>query len=192
MVSSVGYIFPIFSLIFINTPLAYIFYFLTWIVVVYSHAFLIIFSWEIANLAKRLKFKDVIPWFVPYTLLLFLIIWYGIFLGGIRYDAGTGWIPTFTWNFAIFSWISFGIFMILPQFIISVIILRKFKGDFIRKRLIKYVFSVFLEFSIIMLVILYNTWTENAIYRILYFVFTVPSSFIAAYFVYKAVVHGLE
>ena len=123
---------------------------------------------------------------------IILIIWAGVFAEGIKYDIGTGWIPTFSWSFAIFSWITFIIFMIIPHMVISVILFRKFKGIFIRKRIKRYVFSVFLKFFIVMLVILYNTWTDNTIYRTVYLIIVVPSSFIAAYFVYKAFVQGLE
>ena len=191
--NAIAFIFPFPSIIFINTPLAYCFMFLTWFFIIFSQGFLVIFSWELKSLSKPLRFKKIIPWIGLNLIFTSYVIWAGVLFQGIKYDASTFWIPTFSWEFAITSWIVLSLYLVLPQSIFAFKLLKSFQGEIIKKRILKYLISVILEYFLTFMLILYNTWTDNQIFRLIYlFIISFPLGILAAYLIYKSLIKELD
>jgi len=181
------------SLFFVTSSasLAYLFYFLAWFFFILSQGFLVIFSWQLNSLSKRATFKQVIPWIILNLVFSSYVIWAGFVFGGIKYDASNGWIPAFSPDFAIVSLIMVSVYLVLPHSILSFYLLKTFQGQ-VKKRITRYILSVFLEFVIVYILIIYNTWVNNQVIGVLTFIINIPASTLAAYFIYKSLVSQLE
>lgn len=184
IINSIIYILPIFSIIFINTSLAYAFYIVPFFLFMFNQGFIVIFSWLLTKLGERLAKKLYISLIIGYGLLTSYVFWFGILYQGISYDSTTGWIPVFSWQFAILSWTISTIFFTFPATIISIKVIKIFEGTTMTKRTRQFLFGIFLEFIIIYLLILYNTWIDNEIYRIANPIIILPLSLFSAYFIY--------
>jgi hypothetical protein len=190
---SVAFLLRFPSLIFVLTSasLAYVFYFLAWFFFILSQGFLVIFSWQLHNLSKRVTLKQVIPLIILNLILSTYVICAGLIFGGIKYDASTGWIPSFSVEFAITSLIMVSLYLVLPHTFLSFRLIKTFQGE-VKKRIIRYILSVYLEFLIVYLLIIYNTWVDNPVIEVLNFIINVPASMLAAYFIYKSLIEQLE
>ena len=179
------------SIFLANTPFAYLCYVIAFYSFIFAHSFIIIFGWLIVNLDKKLSYKYYLGILI-YGIISTYIFWIGIFFEGIRYDSGTGWIPVFSWLFLFVSWSYVIIFLIVPEIILAVKLLNIFEGVPLKRRIKLFILSVFLEFAVVLLIILYNTWINNAVFRAINLFVVPPLSMLAAYFIYKSFGKGLE
>ena len=192
ILNSLSYIFSFLSAIFVNTSVAYPLYLITWFLIIFSQGFIVIFTWELTNIIKPAKFKKIFPMIISYAIISLCLIIQAQYFRGIRYDEQTGWIPLFHWSFTIVNWIVFIIFLVTPQSLMINKLFQTFEGEIIKKRIFRYLCSVYLEFLIILLLTLYHTFVDNQIFRTIYFIITFPSALIAAYFIYKSFGKELE
>jgi hypothetical protein len=158
---------------------------------IFAHSFIIIFSWLIVNLDKKLSSKYYLGILI-YGIISTYVFWIGIFLEGIRYDSSTGWIPVFSWLFLFISWSYITIFLIVPEIFLAVKLINIFEGVPLKRRIKLFILSVFLEFAIVLLIILYNTWINNAVFKVINLFVVPPLSMLSAYFIYKSFGKGLE
>ena len=168
-----------------NTPYAYILYVISIYFFVFSYSFLIIFSWLLLRLDEKSIHARFYVRISFYAILSLYVIIVGIPFNGITLGASTGWIPNYSWFFAGFSWTYFLIFLIIPQLYLSFKILKVYEGIVLKKRLNLFIISVFLVLLMAVFMFLYNTWTENVVFRTVY-IFIIPElGTYAAYLVYK-------
>jgi hypothetical protein len=183
--------FPSLFLITVSASLAYLFYFLAWFFFIFSQGFLVIFSWQLNNLSKPAILKQTVPWITLNLIFSSYVIWAGFLFGGINYNANTSWIPQFSLEFAITSLIMVSLYLVLPHSLFSFRLLKTFQGE-VKNRITRYILSVYLEFIIVYLLIIYNTWVDNQVIEFINFIINVPVSMLAAYFIYKSLVAQLE
>jgi hypothetical protein len=180
------------SIFLTNTPFAYLCYIIGFFAFIFAHSFIIIFSWLIVNLDEKISSKYYLG-ILFYGILSTYVFWVGIFFEGIRYDSGTGWIPVFSWLFLFISYSYTIIFLIVPEIILAVKLINMFEGIPLKRRIKLFLISVFLEFAIVLLIILYNTWiNNNLVFKVFYFLITQPVGTLAAYFIYRSFGKGLE
>jgi len=179
------------SIFLVDTPFAYVCYVIAFYAFIFAHSFVIIFSWLIVNLDKKLTYKYYLVILI-YGIISTYVFWIGMFLEGIRYDSGTGWIPVFSWLFLFVSWSYVIIFLIVPEIILAVKLINIFEGVPLKRRIKLFILSIFLEFVIVLLIILYNTWIDNAVFKVIHLFVVPPLSMISAYFIYKSFGKGLE
>ena len=182
--------YPSIFVIPISGNLAYFFYFIAWFIFILSQGFLVIFSWQLNKLSKPVNYKQTIPWIILNLIFSSFVIWAGFMFKGIRYDAGTNWIPVFSMQFAIISVSIVSFYLVLPHTILSTQLLKTFQGE-VRKRIVRYILAVYLEFVIVYVLILYNTFVDNQVIEVLNLSISVPASLLSAYFIYKSLVESL-
>ncbi len=180
------------SIILANTPFAYLCYIIAFYSFIFAHSFIVIFSWLIVNLDEKISYKKYYLAILIYGIISTYVFWIGIFLEGIRYDSGTGWVPVFSWLFLFINWSYITIFLIVPEIILAVKLINIFEGVPLKRRIKLFILSIFLEFAIVLLIILYNTWINNAVFKVIYLFVVPPFSMLAAYFIYKSFGKGLE
>ncbi len=180
------------SIVLANTPLAYLCYIIGFFTLIFAQSFILIFSWLMVNLDKKLSYKKYYFGIIIYGILSTYVFWIGIFLEGIRYDSGTSWIPVFSWLFLFISLSYVTIFLIVPEIFLVVKLKNLFEGVPLERRIKLFIISVFLEFTTVFLLILHNTWINNHIFQIIYVFLVPPVSTLAAYFIYKSFGKGLE
>jgi len=180
------------SIILANTPFAYLCYVIAFFINMLAQSFLIIFSWLIVNLGEKLSYKKYYLGFLIYGIISTYVFWIGIFLKGIRYDSSTGWIPVFSWLFLFISWSYIIIFLIVPEIILAVKLINIFEGVLLKRRIKLFILSVFLEFAIVHLIVLYNTGINNTVFKVINLFLMPPLGILAAYFIYRSFGKGLE
>ena len=181
------------SIVLTNTPFAYLSYIIAFYSIIFSQSFIIIFSWLIVNLDEKISYKKYYFAILIYGIISTYVFWVGIFLEGIRYDSGTGWIPIFSWLFLFINWSYIAIFLIVPEIILAVKLLNLFEGVILKRRIKLFIISVFLEFTILLLIILYNTWINNTlVFKVVYLFIMPPLGTLATYFIYKSFGKVLE
>ncbi len=179
------------SILLLNTPFAYLCYVIAFFTFIFAHSFLIILSWLIVNLDKKLFYKYYLV-ILFYGILSTYVFWIGIFLEGIKYDSGTGWVPIFSWLFFLVSWSYLIIFLIVPEIILAVKLKNIFEGIHLKRRIKLFILSVFIELTIALLMVLYNTGAANSVLKVINLFLMPPLALIAAYCIYKSFGKGLE
>jgi len=173
------------STFLVNTPFSYVIYVISIYVFVFSYSFAINFSWLLIRLDEKSCNTKFYLRTIIYAFLSLYVLLVAIPFNGITLDASTGWIPTYSWFFLGISWTYFLIFLIIPQIYLSFKILKVYEGVALKQRLNMFLISVLLVMVLAVFMLLYNTWTENVIFRTFY-VFIMPElGVFAAYFVYK-------
>ncbi|NHJ20131.1 MAG: hypothetical protein EAX91_04245 [Candidatus Lokiarchaeota archaeon] len=185
ILNSITYFLATLSILFLNTPFAYILYITGIYFYAYCHCFFIILSWILVRLDDQAPFWKFILIVSFYGIISTYVFWIGFYFKGIRYDASTTWIPTYSLFFLLFSWSFLVIFILIPQIYFSFKLKKIFEGATLRRRINMYLVSFYLEFLVVFSVFLYNTWIDNQIYRIFYLVIMPATSTIAAFLVYK-------
>ena len=104
----------------------------------------------------------------------------------------TDWIPTYSWFFLFISWIFLFIFVIIPQIYLSFKLVKVFEGIILKRRINRFIVSVFLELTMVVSLFLYNTWVENEIFRLVYIIIIPATATIAAFLIYKSFGKELE
>lgn len=179
-----GYLFAFFSIFTINTPMSFIFYLIAWYLILFSHAFFIIFSWILLHIDIKLSIKKICVFAGIYCLIVGFIIWIAIFT--IKYDVNTEWRPVFSWLFAIINWMYIFIFLMIPELAMSFKLVKIFQGSNITIRIKLFLISSILEYIVISLLILYNTLDISPEIRSVITIFNIPLSMIAAYCIYRS------
>ena len=168
-----------------NTPFSYIIYVISIYLFVFSFSFLINFSWLLTRLDKKARHTKLYLGITLYAILSLYVILIGIPFNGITLNISTGWIPTYSWFFLGYSWTYILFFYIIPQIYLSLKILNVYEGIVLKRRLNLFIISVFIILTMLIFLFLYNTWTENVIFRTVY-LFTMPElGTYASYLVYK-------
>ena len=169
----------------VATPFSYLIYVISIYFFVFSYSFLINFSWLLTRLDEKSSNTTFYIRVTLYAILSLFVIIIAIPFNGITLNASTGWLPNYSWFFLVFSWTYFLIFYIIPQLYLSLKILKVYEGIVLKRRLNMFIISVFLAFIMAVFMFLYNTWTENVIFRTFY-IFIIPElGVFGAYFVYK-------
>ena len=180
------------SIILANTPFAYLCYLIAFFSFTFAHSFIVIFSWLMVNVDEKLSRKNYYTGILIYGIGSTYVFWIGIFFEGIRYDSGTGWIPVFSELFLFISCSYITIFLVVPEIFLVVKLINIFEGVSLKRRIKMFIFSVFLEFAILLVIVLYNTWINNPVYKVIYSFLMPPLSMLAAYFIYKSFGKVLE
>ena len=181
------------SIVLANTPFAYLCYIIAFYSLIFSQSFIIIFSWLIVNLDEKISYKKYYFAILIYGIISTYVFWVGIFLEGIRYDSGTGWIPVFSWLFLFINWSYITIFLIVPEIILAVKLINLFEGVMLKQRIKLFIISVFLGFTILLLIVLYNTWINTTlVFKVIYLFVMPPLGTLATYFIYKSFGKVLE
>jgi len=188
---ALSYLLGFVSILLLNTPFAYLCYVIAFFTFIFAQSFIIILSWVIVNLDKKLSSKYYLGILI-YGILSTYVIWIGIFLEGIRYDSSTGWIPIFSWLFFIVSWCYVIIFLIVPEIILALKLINIFEGVPLKRRIKLFILSVFLKLAIVLLMVLYNTGTTNFVFKAINLFLMPPLALLSAYFIYKSFGKGLE
>jgi len=173
------------SLFLINTPFSYIVYMTSMYFFVFSHSFLINFSWLLVRLDEKSSYNKLYLRITLYAILSLYIIIFGVLFNGITINEGTGWIPDYSWAFLGISWTYFLIFLILPQIYLSFKILKEYEGIVLKKRLNRFIISVFLMLYLAMSFFLFHAWAENIIFRTFHTIQGLVFGLSAGYLVYK-------
>jgi len=180
------------SIFLTNTPFAYLCYIIGFFAFIFAHSFIIIFSWLIANLDKKLSSKYYLGILI-YGILSTYVFWVGIFFEGIQYDSSTGWIPIFSWLFLFINYSYIIIFLIVPEIILAVKLINIFEGILLKRRIKLFLISIFLELAIVLLLVLYNTWINSTlVFKVIYLFIIPPLGILTAYFIYKSFGKALE
>jgi len=175
-----------------NTPISYPVYVISIYFFVFSFSFLINFSWLLTNLDVKSRNTTFYLRLSIYGILSSYIIIIGVLFNGITLNESTGWIPVYSWFLLGFSWIYFLLFLIIPQIYLSLKILKVYEGIVLKRRLNRFIISVFLGLLVLVFLFLYNTWTENELFRTFY-IFIIPElATIAAYLIFKGFGKNLE
>lgn len=190
--NALAYFLIFLSVISLYTPYAFHFYIVGIYFFVFGNSFFVISSWVLINLEQKASNLRVHLVITFYGIISTYVLFMSHFLGGIRYDSSTGWIPTYSWFFFAISWIILSLFLVIPQIILSIKLIKVFEGVVLRKRIILFLFSVFCEFSLVFALFLYNTWVENQFYRILYLFIFPPLGYVGAYLIYQGIVRELK
>lgn len=192
---SLTYFLATISVVFIYTPLSslsYLFYIIGIYFFVFSHCFLLFFSWVLVRLddkAPDWKFHLII---IFYGIISTYVFWIGFYFNGISLDPSTNWIPNFSWVFLIISWAFLLIFIVFPQIYYSIKLLKVFEGAILKRRINLFIISVFLELSVVFSLFLYNTLFDNIIYQIFHISVMPAASTIAGFLLYKSFGKELE
>lgn len=187
-----AYLFAFFSIFAINTPFSYSLYIITWYLYMFSHYFFILFTWLLLHIEESVSLKKYHMFMVLYGIIMAIIIWIGIFNGGIRYDETTSWRPLFSWSFAIINWLYITFFLVLPELLMSFKLVKIFKGSKVVIRIKLFLVSSFLEYVLISLVVLYNMLPDNHGYRSIHIYIGLPLGMLAAYFIYRSFGKNIE
>ena len=186
-------ILAIISIILANTPFAYLCYLIAFFTLIFAQSFIVVFSWLMVNIDKKIPRKIYFLGILIYGIVSTYVFWIGIFFEGIRYDSGTNWIPVFNWAFLFISYSYVTIFLIVPEIILALKLKHIFGGLSLIRRIRLFIISVFLEFIVILLIVLYNTWINNyPVLMVIYSFIMPPLGTLAAYFIYKSFGKELE
>ena len=180
------------SALLINTSFSYVLYIISIYFFFFTHSLFVIFTWVLIKLDDKSPYWKFHLGIFFYGILSTYVFWIGFFFNGIRYDLSTDWIPTYNWFFLIISWIFLFIFVIIPQIYLSLKLVKVFEGIILKRRINRFVVSVFLEFTVIVSLFLYNTWVENEIFRLVYIIIMPATATIAAFLIYKSFGKELE
>ena len=192
ILNAFGYSLSFLSLAFLNTPVAYLVYLLTFYFTVYSQSFIVIFSWLLLNLDKKISSSTYRFLIVIYGSIASYIFWVAYISKGIKFDSSTGWTPEFSIQFLIISYIYLTIFLIGPQIILAFRLLSAFEGAKLKKRVRQFLISAFLEYATIYFLTLYNTLVEPTIFRLIFPAINLVIGMTAAYYIYKSLGKELE
>ena len=163
----------------------YITYVASIYVFVFSYSFIINFSLVLTKLDEKSCNTKFFLRVILYAILSLFVLFIAFLFNGITLNASSGWTPHYSWFFLGFSWIYFLIFLIIPQLYLSFKILKLYEGVVLKKRLNLFIISVFLILLLAVFMFLYNTWTENVIFRMFYILIMPEIGVIAAYLVYR-------
>lgn len=192
LLNIIAFLLPILSLLALINPLGYFLYIFAFYIFIFSQTLLIIFSMDILKVYDKLPFKKHSTWIVIYGILSTYVFFFGIPLNGINYNATTSWSPVFSVNFLIVSWFFLTSCLIVPEVIFSLNLSKYINDKKVRKKIWKFMISLYLEVFIVYSLILYNTWIDNYIYRILFAFFNLPVEISAALLIYFSVGKPLE
>jgi hypothetical protein len=175
-----------------NTSFSYPIFIIGYFLYFFSFAFLIIFSWLVLNVDKKISSKSILALLIFYVITSICIVGVGILINGIHYGVSTDWVPVFTLDFAIISWIYIGLMYLTPEVVIIYKLLRNFKNSPIKKRIYLLVISLLMGISLAALPILYNYLIDNGFYRGIHMFIALPLSTISAYIIYRSLGKGLS
>jgi hypothetical protein len=192
IMNAFGYSLSYVSIVFLNTPIAYLIYLFTFYFTVYSQSFIVIFSWLLLDIERKVPYKIYYLLITIYGLIASYIFWVAFLFAGITYDSSTGWIPVFSIQFLVLTWIYLTIFLIGPQILLSLKLFSAFEGVKLKKRIKQFIISAFLEYATIYLLALYNTWIESTILRLIFPAINFVIGMTAAYYIYKSLGKELE
>ena len=181
------------STFLVNTPFTYIIYVFSIYVFVFSYSFVINFSWILTRLDEKSCNTKFFLRIILYAILSLYVLVIAIPFNGITLDASTGWIPHYSLFFLGVNLAFFLIFFIIPQIYLSFKIIKVYEGvGLLTRRLNMFLTSTFLILLLAVLLFMYNTWTENLIFRTFY-IFIMPElGVVGAYLVYKGFGKALD
>ena len=180
------------SLFLIYTPYAYFLYLFGMYFFMFGNSLFVIFSLVLVKLGEKFPLWKYRLGIIIYGVISTYILFIGFFFEGIRYDSSTNWIPTYSWFLFIISWIFISISLIIPQIFLSFKLIKVFEGVVLKRRIILFIVSVFIEFITLYALFLYNTWVENLIYRTVYISIFPILSTIGAFLIYRGFGKELE
>jgi hypothetical protein len=190
--SSIVFVIALFSIFLIGTPYSKILYSISFYLYMLNQGLLILTIWLMTQLSKKVDSKSIIFFISFYLISASYVFWIGIPFGGIIYGPNTGWRPEFSW---LFFWVSISYvssFLIIPEIFFAQKLLREFKGLPMYGRIKLFIFGIFLGFVENYLLLIYNTWTENLIYRNIHLIFAVLLTAGGAYLVYRGFGRSLK
>jgi len=193
---ALGYFLATLSILLTNTPFAYIIYVASLYLLVLSYSFIIIFSWLLTRQLRRSNTEVSSTRYYAkifiYAIGSLYVVVFAILFNGITLNASTEWTPHYSWFFLAINWTYFLLFLIIPQIYLSLKIRKMYEGIVLRKRLNLFILSVFLSMFLFISVLLYNTWSENLIYKTFHITIGIVFGITAAYLVYKGFGKDLE
>jgi len=192
LMMATAYSFAFFSILLINTPFSYAFYITSWFFLMLCHCFFILFIWLLLHIEESMTSMKYLIFLVLYVGIASYVYWIGIFFNGIQYDISTGWRPVFSLPFAIINWTYIIFILVIPEIIMAIKLLKIFKGVKIVIRIKLFLVSSFLEYVVMILLILYNTLPDNHPYHSIHIFINLPLGMFAAYFIYRSIGKKIE
>ncbi len=183
--SSLAYFLATISIFLSNTSFAYIIYVLSIYIFVFSYSFILNFSWLLTRLDEKPCRTTFFFRIIFFAILSLYVLLFAIPFSGITLNASTNWVPIYSWFFLSINWAYILIFLIIPQVYLSFKILHAYKGIGLGRRLNLFLISVFITLTLAISLFLYNTWTENIIFRMIHIFIAIVFGIYGAYLVYK-------
>ena len=186
------FIIALVSLLFIDTPFSIILYSISLYLFMFNQGLLILTSWFMTRLTKKTNITSIFLIIALYLLIASYVFWIGFLYEGIIYNSSTGWRPIFTWFFFwnAFFYVTFA--LILPELFLATKIMGEFKGSQIQSRVKMFILGGLLNFFNLYFLILYNSWPENLIYRIMIPFIALILNIVSAYLAYHGIGRALE
>jgi len=179
---SCSFIINIIYLPFREENIVYLMYFLILYLLLLSFIFLVLFNLNLIQFEMSLS-KNIII-IIIYAILSFLLL---IYPGGITISESTNWKPVWSWEFLLIGYIFLTFIVVIPIFITSIKIYKKFKNDVLKRKwacffigLLGFTFGAYGA-------ALYNTWNDP-IFKLIWNFLTliiVPSGILIYYGIAK-------
>lgn len=188
IINAIAYFLSILSIISIllNIPLAFSFYLISYYLFVFSPGLLVIFSYLLLLLDKKVHYVKYHVIIFVYLIAASFVLWFSILFNGIQYSFSTDWYPVFSWLFFGMTTFYAISFLIIPEAILGLKLTKMYKNADIQIRIKKFLLSAFIQFIIILSTTLFNTWHDNQIYRALLPVVNLLLGTLAAFLIYQS------
>ncbi len=140
---------------------SYAFYYIIIYLIAIAPAFLIFYELDLLDVKNRWSIRKQFIVFIIYSVVIVLILF---FVQGITFQpADNIWIPFWSWELFLTLVLFISLGYIVPNFILCYLVIRRFKQNWLKKRLITLVVSNNGLLFILIGTALYNTW-NNATY----------------------------
>lgn len=164
-----------------------IMYFLTTYLILFSPIFLIIFILHLLHSVPSLSKKKQMSIIFTYGILSFILLFWP---GGITINIHTNWIPIYSWQFLIVTYIFFTCTISVPTIVNLIKMYKLFEDKGLKKKLRYFSLGIFGTFISLYGLILYNTWDEP-LYKLIWGVISLFLVPISGFLIYYGIGHNL-
>lgn len=162
-------------------------YFLTTYLIIFPPIFLVIFILHLLHSVPSLSKKKQISIICTYGIASFILLFWP---GGITINIHTNWIPIFSWQFLIVTYIFFTCSIFVPTIVNLIKMYKLFEDKDLKKKLRYFSLGIFGALISLYGLILYNTW-DDPLYKLIWVsisLFIVPLS---GFLIYYGIGHNL-
>jgi len=162
-------------------------YFITTYLILFPQIFLVIFILHLLHSVPSLSKKKQMFIICTYGILSFIVL---LWPGGITINSHTNWIPIFSWQFLIVSYIFFTCSIFIPTIVNLIKMYKLFKDKGLKKKLRYFSLGIFGTLISLYGLILYNTW-DDPLYKLIWGVLSLFIVPISAFLIYYGIGHNL-
>ncbi|MBD3199992.1 MAG: hypothetical protein GF316_08250 [Candidatus Lokiarchaeota archaeon] len=104
--------------------------------------------------------------------------------GGIEIEHENNWVPIYSWNLLIATYLLISVFILAPSIYLSIKLFHYFEDKILKVKFVYFIIGVFLLYLALYGAILYNTWQDNSlrsIWPIFSMIFLLSSSLLIYY-----------